>query len=37
MDNLNIINEIDDRKGKQNYKKLTQEMETYQNPRYLNL
>ena len=37
MDYLNIINEIDDRKGKQNNKKLTHEMETYQNPRYLNL
>ena len=37
MDYLNIIDEIDARKGKQNNKKLTQEWKTYQNPRYLNL
>ena len=37
MDYLNIIDEIDARKGKQNNKKLTQEWKTYQNHRYLNL
>ena len=37
MDYLNIIDEIDAKKGKQNNKKLTQEWKTYQNPRYLNL
>ena len=37
MDYLNIIDEIDARKGKQNNKKLTQECETYQNLIYLNL
>ena len=37
IDYLNIIDEIDERKEKQKNKKLTQEWETYQNPRYLNL
>ena len=37
MDYLNIIDEIDVRKGKQSNKKLTQEWKTYQNPRYLSL
>ena len=37
MDCLNIIDEIYERKGKQNYKKLTQEWKTCQNSRYLNL
>ena len=37
MDYLNIIDDIYDRKGKQNNKELTQEWETYQNPIYLNL
>lgn len=37
MDYMNIIDEIYDKKGKQNNKKLTQEWKTYQNPRYLNL
>ena len=37
MDYLNIIDEIDARKGKQNNKKLTKEWKTCQNPRYLNL
>ena len=36
MDYLNIIDEIDERKGKQNNKKLTQEWKTCQNSRYLN-
>ena len=37
MDYMNIIDEIDARKGKQNNKKLTQEWKTCQNSRDLNL
>ena len=37
MDYLNIIDDIYERKGKQNNKKLTQEWKTYQNLGYLNV